>query len=38
MSDLTHLDESGRARMVDVGAKDDTLREAVARGEVRMRA
>jgi len=37
MSDLTHLDESGRARMVDVGAKDDTLREAVARGEVRMR-
>ncbi|MBO9324848.1 MAG: cyclic pyranopterin monophosphate synthase MoaC [Roseiflexus sp.] len=37
MNDLTHLDESGRARMVDVGAKDDTLREAVARGEVRMR-
>lgn len=37
MSDLTHLDESGRARMVDVGAKDETLREAVARGEVRMR-
>lgn len=36
MSDLTHLDESGRARMVDVGAKDETLREAVARGEVRM--
>jgi cyclic pyranopterin phosphate synthase len=37
MNDLTHLDEAGRARMVDVGAKDDTLREAVARGEVRMR-
>ncbi|MGQ9828730.1 MAG: cyclic pyranopterin monophosphate synthase MoaC [Roseiflexus sp.] len=37
MSDLTHLDESGHARMIDVGAKDETLREAVARGEVRMR-
>lgn len=37
MSELTHLDESGRARMVDVGAKDETRREAIARGEVRMR-
>jgi cyclic pyranopterin phosphate synthase len=37
MSDLTHLDETGKARMVDVGAKDETLREAVARGEVHMR-
>lgn len=37
MSELTHLDESGHARMVDVGAKDETRREAVARGEVRMR-
>ncbi len=38
MSDrLTHLDESGRARMVDVGAKDVTERVAVARGRVTMR-
>ena len=29
---LTHLDEEGRARMVDVGAKPVTSREAVARG------
>jgi cyclic pyranopterin phosphate synthase len=34
---LTHLDESGRARMVDVGQKADTERTAVARGEVVMR-
>lgn len=34
---LTHLDESGRAHMVDVGAKLDTERVAVARGEVLMR-
>ena len=34
---LTHLDQRGRARMVDVGAKPVTLREAVARGEVRMK-
>jgi cyclic pyranopterin phosphate synthase len=33
---LTHLDEYGRARMVDVGHKDDTQREAVARGRVLM--
>jgi cyclic pyranopterin monophosphate synthase len=33
-SPFTHLDERGRARMVDVGAKPDTVREAVARGEV----
>ena len=35
---LTHLDESGRARMVDVGAKPDTQRSAVAKGEVLMKA
>lgn len=35
---LTHFDESGRAHMVDVGAKPDTAREAVAAGTVRMRA
>jgi cyclic pyranopterin phosphate synthase len=29
---LTHFDEQGRARMVDVGHKDDTQREAVAKG------
>ena len=33
---LTHLDESGRARMVDVGHKDVTAREAVAEGYVLM--
>jgi cyclic pyranopterin phosphate synthase len=37
MAKLSHLDESGRARMVDVTAKDVTLREAVAKGSVRMR-
>ena len=35
---LTHLDESGRARMVDVGQKPDTERVAIAKGEVAMRA
>lgn len=34
---LTHLDETGRARMVDVGHKPETARLAVARGEVHMR-
>jgi cyclic pyranopterin monophosphate synthase len=34
---LTHLDESGRARMVDVGQKPDTDRIAIAKGEVVMR-
>ncbi len=33
---LTHLDEHGRARMVDVGHKEDTLRLATARGAVHM--
>lgn len=33
---LTHLDEAGRARMVDVGAKDVTRRRAVARAIVAM--
>ena len=36
MSELTHLDEQGRARMVDVGAKQETERVAIARCEVRM--
>ncbi len=33
---LTHLDEQGQARMVDVGAKADTERVAIARGRVTM--
>lgn len=33
---LSHLDEQGRARMVDVGAKPITRRECVAEGFVRM--
>ncbi|MDB5463268.1 MAG: moaC [Phenylobacterium sp.] len=36
MSRLTHLDEAGRARMVDVSGKASTVREAVAEGFVRM--
>ena len=35
---LSHIDDAGRARMVDVSAKADTAREAVARGSVRMQA
>lgn len=34
---MTHFDEEGRARMVDVSAKEVTSRVAVASGEVRMR-
>ncbi|MDA8188643.1 MAG: cyclic pyranopterin monophosphate synthase MoaC [Dehalococcoidales bacterium] len=33
---LTHLDPSGRPRMVDVSEKADTLREATAKGEIIM--
>src|SRR5579862_835425 len=33
---LTHLDERGQVRMVDVGAKAVTRREAIARGAVKM--
>ena len=36
MAPLSHLDEQGRVRMVDVSAKAETVREAVARGHVRM--
>jgi cyclic pyranopterin phosphate synthase len=35
---LTHLDEAGQARMVDVGSKDVTERRAVARAIVRVSA
>ena len=38
MSKLTHLDENGAARMVNVGGKPRTNRRAVARGAVRMTA
>ena len=38
MSRLTHLDRSGRARMVDVSDKPATAREAQAAGLVRMSA
>jgi cyclic pyranopterin monophosphate synthase len=34
--ELSHIDEHGRARMVDVGGKPDTVREARARGAVLM--
>lgn len=34
---LTHLDETGRAHMVDVGDKPDTERTAIAGGEVLMK-
>ncbi len=36
MPRLTHFDNKGRSRMVDVSGKAETSREAVARGEVRM--
>jgi cyclic pyranopterin phosphate synthase len=36
MTDLSHVDESGAVRMVDVGAKPLSRRRAVARAEVRM--
>ena len=35
---LTHLDDAGRARMVDVGAKPETARTATAEGAIRMSA
>lgn len=36
MPSLTHFDDKGRARMVDVSQKPETGREAVARGAVQM--
>jgi len=38
MSGLSHFDESGAARMVDVSAKSETARTAIAEGWVRMTA
>jgi cyclic pyranopterin phosphate synthase len=37
-SRLSHIDDAGRARMVDVTAKDETLRVATAKGRVVMQA
>lgn len=36
MTKLTHIGPDGRARMVDVSAKEDTMRAAVAHGKVSM--
>jgi cyclic pyranopterin monophosphate synthase len=36
MSKLSHVDETGAVRMVDVGGKEPSRRRAVARAEVRM--
>jgi cyclic pyranopterin phosphate synthase len=36
MTKLTHLDEQGQARMVDVGGKPETARSATATGRIRM--
>ncbi|MDQ1156673.1 cyclic pyranopterin phosphate synthase [Sphingomonas sp. SORGH_AS 950] len=38
MTGLTHLDETGSARMVDVGGKSVTARQAVAQGRITMSA
>ncbi|WP_129116836.1 cyclic pyranopterin monophosphate synthase MoaC [Halegenticoccus tardaugens] len=37
-AELTHTDERGDVQMVDVGAKPDVARRAVARGEIRLRS
>ena len=37
MSELSHVNPEGKARMVDVSQKADTLREAVAKGRVTMK-
>ncbi len=34
---FTHFDDAGRAHMVDISAKDETAREAVAAGSIHMR-
>ena len=38
MSKLSHVDEQGRATMVDVSAKATTAREAIAKGSIYMAA
>ena len=37
MTALSHLDEKGKARMVDVTEKENTVRTALARGKIQMR-
>ena len=37
MTALSHLDEKGKARMVDVTEKESTVRTALARGKIQMR-
>ena len=34
MEDFSHVDDKGRARMVDVGAKPQQRRRAIARGQI----
>jgi cyclic pyranopterin phosphate synthase len=36
MTKLTHLDEQGKARMVDIGGKADSQRQAIAEGRIAM--
>jgi cyclic pyranopterin phosphate synthase len=38
VEELSHIDDQGRPKMVDVSAKPDTKRQAVAKGVVRMQA
>ena len=38
MNKLTHLDDRGQARMVDIGGKPETARSATATGRIRMSA
>ena len=38
MKAFTHMDEEGKARMVDVSGKEATVREAVARGSLAMKS
>jgi cyclic pyranopterin monophosphate synthase len=38
MTKLTHLDDAGNAAMVDISAKDATVREAIAEGRITMSA
>lgn len=37
MNNLTHFDQQGRAKMVDVGAKEATKRKAIAQGKIYMK-
>ena len=38
MTKLTHFNESGEAHMVDIGEKDSTVRRAVVKGRIAMKA